>query len=238
MAFSESAKLNVKKKANFTCCWCLDRRNKVEVHHIVPLAEGGSDDEDNAAPLCGSCHNLYGGNPDLKKEIRQRRDQWYQICSTKQSPGHEAERLKMDRSISTVLRSVAQADSTDAVVGIRSVIETTFDFDKCFIRDRELERVIHSCYNDSVALVGDYGSGKTALLRKLQQTLDPAEWVVGYLDLAQRPIQYPSAFWQHVVIALTNSDPGETDWLGATLSLAQKITSVKRYVLCLDNIDS
>ena len=83
MAFSEATKLNVKKKADFTCCWCRDRRNKVEVHHIIPQAEGGSDDEDNAAPLCGSCHDLYGGNPELRKEITLRRDQWYELCLRK-----------------------------------------------------------------------------------------------------------------------------------------------------------
>ena len=88
MTFSESTKLSVKKKADFVCCWCRERRNKAEVHHITPRAEGGSDDEDNAAPLCGSCHNLYGGNPDLRKETRLRRDQWYELCSK----GFDAER--------------------------------------------------------------------------------------------------------------------------------------------------
>jgi len=81
MPFSETTKLSVKKKTDFTCCWCRDLRNKVEIHHIVPQVEGGSDDEDNAAPLCGSCHNLLGENPGLRKEIRQRRDHWYEICS-------------------------------------------------------------------------------------------------------------------------------------------------------------
>lgn len=91
MAFSEAAKLNVKENADFTCCWCRDLRNKVEIHHIIPQADGGSDDEDNAAPLCGSCHNLLGGNPDLRKEIRQRRNQWYELCSKRlyQSPSPE-----------------------------------------------------------------------------------------------------------------------------------------------------
>ena len=81
MSFSETLKLEVKRKADFTCCWCQDRRNKVEVHHIIPESEGGPDIEDNAAPLCGSCHDLYGMNPELRKEIKQRRDYWHEICS-------------------------------------------------------------------------------------------------------------------------------------------------------------
>jgi hypothetical protein len=86
MAFSDSTKLKVKRKADFTCCWCRDRLKKVEVHHIIPEAEGGSDDEVNAAPLCDSCHGLFGDNPRLRKEIRLRRDQWYEICSKTLNP--------------------------------------------------------------------------------------------------------------------------------------------------------
>lgn len=77
MPFSESMKQSVKEKADFTCCWCKDRLQKVEIHHIEPQASGGSDDESNAAPLCSNCHTSYGNNPDLKKEIRSRRDRWY-----------------------------------------------------------------------------------------------------------------------------------------------------------------
>jgi len=80
MGFSESIKLSVKKRADFTCCWCTDLRNKVEVHHIIPQADAGLSTEDNAAPLCSNCHTLYGSNPDLRKEIRIRRDHWYEIC--------------------------------------------------------------------------------------------------------------------------------------------------------------
>jgi hypothetical protein len=81
MPFSEAVKLEVKKRANFTCCWCLDRQRKVEIHHIVPQAEGGPDEIDNAAPLCRVCHDQNGGNPQYRKEIRQRRDHWYESCA-------------------------------------------------------------------------------------------------------------------------------------------------------------
>lgn len=81
MPFSEDIKLEVKKKANFTCCWCQNIHNKVEIHHIIPQAKNGPDTEENAAPLCGNCHTLYGDNLALRKEIRQRRDHWYERCS-------------------------------------------------------------------------------------------------------------------------------------------------------------
>ena len=52
----------------------------VEVRHIIPQEEGGVDTEDNAAPLCPSCHETYGANPQKRKFIRETRDLWYEIC--------------------------------------------------------------------------------------------------------------------------------------------------------------
>ena len=81
MPFPELIRQRVKERAAFTCCWCRNPMNKVEVHHIVPSAQGGPDTEENAAPLCGSCHDLFGQNPALPKEIIGRRDYWYERCS-------------------------------------------------------------------------------------------------------------------------------------------------------------
>lgn len=75
MAFSEKLKELVKQKSFFRCVIC--HQPFVEVHHIVPKAEGGEDTEDNAAPLCASCHDLYGANPTKRKQIKQMRDHWY-----------------------------------------------------------------------------------------------------------------------------------------------------------------
>ncbi len=80
MGFSDELRMRVKHRANFTCCWCREPKNKVEIHHIKPEAEGGPDTEDNAAPLCSGCHTLYGDNPKLRKEIIGRRDNWYKLC--------------------------------------------------------------------------------------------------------------------------------------------------------------
>jgi hypothetical protein len=81
MGFPEPIRLLVLERANYTCCWCKDAEKKVEIHHIVPQAEGGPDTEENGAPLCSNCHTLYGGNPELRKEIRLRRDNWYRLCN-------------------------------------------------------------------------------------------------------------------------------------------------------------
>jgi hypothetical protein len=46
-------------------------------------SEGGQDTEENAAPLCPSCHENYGGNPQKRKLIREARELWYEICETR-----------------------------------------------------------------------------------------------------------------------------------------------------------
>jgi hypothetical protein len=55
----------------------------IEVHHIVPEAAGGSDDEDNAMPLCFDCHSKVShydnsqplGTKFKPQELKRRRDQ-------------------------------------------------------------------------------------------------------------------------------------------------------------------
>lgn len=83
MAFSEELKLAIKKKAHFACCLC--HTLGVEIHHVVPQAEGGPDTEDNAAPLCPTCHEMYGANPQKRKFIREARDFWYELCAIRYS---------------------------------------------------------------------------------------------------------------------------------------------------------
>lgn len=81
MAFSEATKSSVKKRAHFACCLC--HGVGIELHHIIPQAEDGPDTEDNAAPLCPSCHETYGGNPTKRKFIREARDFWYDVCASR-----------------------------------------------------------------------------------------------------------------------------------------------------------
>jgi hypothetical protein len=77
MPFSERVKHLAIIKSAFRCCVC--HKPFVEVHHLVPEADGGPDDLTNAAPLCSSCHDLYGGNPDKRRTLRQMRDHWWEL---------------------------------------------------------------------------------------------------------------------------------------------------------------
>ena len=78
MAFSEALKKQVRRRAHQRCCIC--HAIGVEIHHIVPQEQDGPDTEDNAAPLCPSCHDTYGANPVKRKFIREARDHWFEIC--------------------------------------------------------------------------------------------------------------------------------------------------------------
>lgn len=101
--FPEELKATVRKQSHYRCCLC--RRLGIEIHHIIPLAEGGSDDEDNAAPLCPSCHDIYGANTEKRKFIRETRDFWYRYCSDNLTI--PTEQLK---AISDTLKTVATKD--------------------------------------------------------------------------------------------------------------------------------
>lgn len=80
MAFSRRIRERIRKRAWFACCICKSISLGLEIHHIVPQRDGGADSEDNAAPLCPSCHAVFGGNPELRVRVREMRDAWYENC--------------------------------------------------------------------------------------------------------------------------------------------------------------
>lgn len=108
MPFSEALKTSVRRRAHLACCLC--HEVGVEVHHIVPQGEGGTDDEDNAAPLCPTCHERYGANPTKRKFIREARDLWFELCAERYAP--DPDRLS---HIEKALKEVATKSDLDAV---------------------------------------------------------------------------------------------------------------------------
>lgn len=107
MPFSEATKLEVKRKAAFRCCRC--QQVGVDVHHILPENAEGSDDIDNAGPLCQNCHDQLGNNPTKRKEIRQMRDWWYDCCYGRYAQGHGA--LAAVERLDLILKQTEQSSS-------------------------------------------------------------------------------------------------------------------------------
>jgi hypothetical protein len=118
MAFDEGVKLRVKRRAHFQCCIC--KAFGVHVHHIEPEGIGGPDTEDNAAPLCPSCHDIYGVNPVKRKAIREARDFWYEICERR----YKSEDTNTIELLNERLQNVAtKADVSDALQQAMAVVQ-------------------------------------------------------------------------------------------------------------------
>jgi len=119
MGFSESLKLKVNRKAYFRCCLC--HALGVEIHHIIPEAEDGPDTEDNAAPLCPSCHETYGSNPQKRKFIREARDFWYEVCEKRFAS--DGDRLE---EIANAVQQVATKDdlveAVDQILSFQQIV--------------------------------------------------------------------------------------------------------------------
>ena len=96
MPFSEALKLEVKRMAAFRFCRC--HEVGIDIQHIIPEAQGGPDEIDNAAPLCQNCHARFGANTEKRKEIRQMRDWWYEVVEEKYH-GDQSQFEKLNETI-------------------------------------------------------------------------------------------------------------------------------------------
>jgi hypothetical protein len=74
--FPPSVLRRAKELAAFKCCLCHSRAGD-EVHHVLPKAEGGTNDLGNAVLLCSQCHTDNGSRPERRRFIREARDWWY-----------------------------------------------------------------------------------------------------------------------------------------------------------------
>ena len=86
MAFSQEIKIKAMIACGRCCSICHKFcGNNMEVHHIKHQSESGSDEFDNAIPLCFDCHAEVGqydsshpkGIRFTEKELQAHRDNWY-----------------------------------------------------------------------------------------------------------------------------------------------------------------
>lgn len=126
MAFSEKIKYNVKQKSHQSCCVC--KSIGIEIHHIVPQTEDGSDEIDNAAPLCPSCHETYGANPQKRKFIKESRDIWYDICEKRFSLfGKELKNI--DQKLNSILKYVeSDNNNKEKYLSFGEIVDFLFQF--------------------------------------------------------------------------------------------------------------
>lgn len=98
MDFIEETKKAIRKKAMFKCCFC--QSLDIEIHHIKPEKDGGSNDISNGAPLCPNCHERFGNDPNKRKRIIEARDNWYEVVGRMYPDNRE---LRRTEDISTKL---------------------------------------------------------------------------------------------------------------------------------------
>ena len=113
MDFPESVKKEARRKAHFRCVVCREKPF-VEVHHIIPQEFGGSNTLDNAAPLCAGCHDYFGNNSDKRKQIKEMRDQWYEICETRYANPDIHFYVDQTEKIEQALNKLSEKDAENA----------------------------------------------------------------------------------------------------------------------------
>jgi HNH endonuclease len=124
MSFGESIRILAKYRSAHRCCVC--HRPFVEIHHLVPQAEGGGDSIENAAPLCAACHDLYGGNPEKRKALRQFRDYWWALMAERRARITEAASVGDEVEISE--NPHTQGDMRNQGVALFHVVLSDEDF--------------------------------------------------------------------------------------------------------------
>ena len=89
MAFDRNEVVDLLARCHRRCCICHRFCGvKIETDHIVPAADDGNDDIDNALPVCFDCHaEIHSYNPDHPRgrkftpnELRAHKERWLQIC--------------------------------------------------------------------------------------------------------------------------------------------------------------
>lgn len=157
------------------CCLCkVFRGRDVTVHHIVPEADGGANDPENAIVLCLKCHSEAGhynprhplGSKYSPAELRHHRDKWLRWVEEHPDlldvplldSGRAATRREIAAYGAALRRELEEA--LDPLVGptLQHDQEGSSDVDALFAAIRD---------GAAAALLGRSGTGKSHLARHL-----------------------------------------------------------------------
>lgn len=121
MSFSPAIKQRAMVASGRHCCVCHRYKGvKIEVHHIVQEADGGTNTFENAIPLCFDCHSDAGhfntrhprGTKFSKEELIKSRENWYK--SIKNNPS--IEKLVISDKIQTSYYVLHSFDILESVI--------------------------------------------------------------------------------------------------------------------------
>lgn len=115
MPFSEKIKKIALEKALFRCCICKDLAS--DIHHIIPQENDGPDTLENAAPLCASCHDYFGDNPDKQRKIKALRNNWWKLVEMKYKYVNASDELFIIEGIEVILdRKITMKDNSSVMI--------------------------------------------------------------------------------------------------------------------------
>lgn len=81
--FDADASVRLLADSRRHCCVCLRWcGQRIQIHHIVPQAEGGAGDYENGIPVCLDCHAEIESRSNMGRrftaaELREHRDRWF-----------------------------------------------------------------------------------------------------------------------------------------------------------------
>ncbi|MFH0775096.1 MAG: HNH endonuclease [bacterium] len=148
----------LKVEAMHRCCLCLQHENIIEIHHIVPISEGGPDTEENLIVVCPNCHTLIHQPKTMytPKQLRMYKKKWVSFC---------AKGFPLETPIPNLHNQTPLEPR---------LIHITEPEPNWVGRKEELAR-LNQCYQTKeirvVALVGWGGFGKTTIARKWYEEL-------------------------------------------------------------------
>ena len=68
--FSDAKKAKIRRKYNNRCAQCGNGGQRLTIDHVVPLADGGSNDISNLQLLCGPCNQRKGSKHSTRFQIQ------------------------------------------------------------------------------------------------------------------------------------------------------------------------
>lgn len=149
MAFKQSEIEDLLVKCQRRCCICHKYCGvNIEINHIKPKAQEGSDDIDNAIPLCFECHaevNHYNdehpkGRKFTEEEQKKHRDQWIKLCNTHPEISANVPR---DRDVGPLEGMVSELEFNIGVVRLLTGGSSHLGRFGCMMLNRQYQRAIH-----------------------------------------------------------------------------------------------
>lgn len=158
LAFQAKVKENALVASGRHCSICHKFcGTKIEIHHVLPKADGGADTNENAIPLCFDCHadmrsydhNHPKGTKYSEKELIRHRDNWYLKVSGNFGIANREEIIETDKIIYRLLVEILPWNGS--ITFIKNNSFAGFSFNTEALQD--LNRYMEQCLNPAFEFI-------------------------------------------------------------------------------------